>query len=176
MDDLILIALEAEAPSMVSWDNVFFTGVGKINAALTAATLIEKHKPKRVWNFGTCGGITMGQGLHKMTKFVERDRIPCPLTLDSIVKPDPIEISFGEGYTCSTGDDFVMDPNLAIPADVVEMEAYAIAKACKRAGVEFLCYKYVSDSANENSDTDWINSVSKGQNLYKGVYNDRVDR
>ena len=46
MKDLILIALESEAPTMAKWDNVFFTGVGKINAALTAARLIEKHNPQ----------------------------------------------------------------------------------------------------------------------------------
>lgn len=171
MDDIILIALEAEAPNMAQWDNVFFTGVGKINAAITAATLIEKYKPKRVWNFGTCGGITLGTGLHRMTNFVERDRSPCPLTLGSIAKPDPIAISFGEGYTCSTGDDFVMDPNLDIPADVVEMEAFAIAKACKRTGVEFRCYKYVSDNANEHSDVDWVESVSNGESLYMETFN-----
>lgn len=169
MDDIILIALEAEAPEMSKWDNVFFTGVGKVNAAITAATLIEKYKPKRVWNFGTCGGITVQNGLHRVYNFVERDRVGCPLSLG--LPSEPNLISFGEGYTCSTGDDFVMDPNLEIPADVVEMEAYAIAKACKRAGVEFVCYKYVSDGANENSDIDWVESVSDGESHYIEVFN-----
>lgn len=169
MDDLILIALEAEAPKMATWDNVFFTGVGKINAAITAARLIEKHKPKRVWNFGTCGGITLGKGLHQMHQFVERDRSRCPASLGLPAEDNLLK--FGEGYICSTGDDFVMDPDLEIPADVVEMEAYAIAKACARAGVEFRCYKYVSDGANEDSATDWIESVSNGEPHYIEVFN-----
>ena len=169
MNDIILIALEAESPEMASWDNVFFTDVGKINAAITAATLIERYKPKRVWNFGTCGGITLGKGLHQMHNFVERDRSPCPASLE-IFQEDNL-ISFGEGYTCSTGDDFVMDPNLEIPADVVEMEAYAIAKACKRAGVEFRCYKYVSDGANEDSADDWVQSVHEGEPYYIEAFN-----
>ena len=164
MNDIILIALEAEAPHMAKWDNVFFTGVGKINAAITAATLIEKYKPKRVWNFGTAGGITLNTGLHQVHNIVERDRVGCPVSLG--LPSEPNLISFGEGYTCSTGDDFVMNPNLEIPADVVEMEAYAIAKACKHAGVEFVCYKYVSDGANENSDVDWVASVSNGEQFY----------
>ena len=42
MKDLILVALEQEAPSMAKWDNVFFTGVGKVNAGITAARLIQK--------------------------------------------------------------------------------------------------------------------------------------
>ena len=28
---------------MASWDNVFFTGVGKVNAGITAGRLIEEH-------------------------------------------------------------------------------------------------------------------------------------
>lgn len=171
MDEVILIALEAEAPEMADWDNVFFTGVGKINAALTAAEVIAEHKPRVVWNFGTCGGITLAQGIYEMKNFVERDRASCPASLNAVVKPESNLISFGEGYTCSTGDDFVMDPNLSIPADVVEMEAYAIAKACKRAGVEFRCYKYVSDGANEDSADDWVESVSKGEPFYVEIYN-----
>lgn len=173
MNDLILIALREEAPNMANWDNVFFTGVGKINAAVVAATLIERYKPKRVWNFGTCGGITLDTGLYEMNNFVERDRGKCPSTIDEVVKPESLFIEFGEGYTCSTGDDFVMDSNLEIPADVVEMEAYAIAKACKLAGVDFRCYKYVSDGANEDSARDWAESVSLGESLYIKTFNGR---
>ena len=43
--DIILIALKEEAPNMSKWDNVFFTGVGKVNAAIKASALIEKYKP-----------------------------------------------------------------------------------------------------------------------------------
>ena len=58
MKDLILIALESEAPTMAKWDNVFFTGVGKINAALTAARLIEKVSEKSPYALGTKNVIT----------------------------------------------------------------------------------------------------------------------
>ena len=166
MNEIIIMALEAEAPSLSKRDNVFFSGVGKINAALSAAELIAAHKPKVVYNFGTCGGITLGKGLHQMHNFVERDRAGCPASLNTIIKPSPLLISIGEGYTCSTGDDFVTDSNLEIPADVVDMEAFAIAKACKRAGVEFRCYKYVSDGANSDSVDDWIANVAGGEHLY----------
>jgi adenosylhomocysteine nucleosidase len=70
------------------------------------------------------------------------------------------------GLTCSTGDNFVMDPQLLIPADLVDMEAYAIAKACEKHHVEFLCFKYVSDQANATADTDWRESVAHGQLHY----------
>ena len=162
MRDIILIALEQEAPSMAKWDNVFFTGVGKVNAALTAAKLIERHNPRTVWNFGTAGGIKLDKGLFEMKNFVERDKGECPPAIEVMLPKDPNTISMGIGHTCSTGDNFVTDPNLAIPAHVVDMEAFAIAKACINQHVEFKCYKFVSDSA-DNGDTDWLENVSKGE-------------
>ena len=130
MKEIILIALEHEAPNMAKWDNVFFTGVGKINAALTAAKVIQKFKPNRIWNFGTAGGIKLEQGCYEMVNFVERDKGKCPESIEVMLPKDPVSLSFGVGYTCSTGDNFVTDPNLEIPAHVVDMEAFAIAKAC----------------------------------------------
>lgn len=170
MKDLILIALEQEAPNMAKWDNVFFTGVGKVNAALTAARLIQKFKPIRVWNFGTAGGIKLDTGCYEMTNFVERDKGKCPEALELMLPKDPITISMGVGYTCSTGDNFVTDPNLEHPAHVVDMEAFAIAKACTNRKVDFKCYKYVSDSADESADTSWLENVAKGEEHFIEVY------
>ena len=172
MKDLILIALEHEAPNMAKWDNVYFTGVGKINAAITAARLIEKFNPVRVWNFGTAGGIMLNHGCHEMVNFVERDKGKCPDAIEIMLPKDPISLSFGVGYTCSTGDNFVTDPNLEIPAHVVDMEAFAIAKACKQRGIDFKCYKYVSDRADESADTTWLENVSKGEEHFIKIYKD----
>ena len=174
MKDLILIALKNEAPSMAKWDNVFFTGVGKINAAMTASKLIERYQPRTVWNFGTAGGIKLDHGCYEMVNFVERDKGKCPEALEVMLPKDPITISFGVGYTCSTGDNFVTDPNLEHPAHVVDMEAFAIAKACQDANVEFKCYKYVSDSADESADTSWVENVAKGEEHFINIYSDKI--
>jgi adenosylhomocysteine nucleosidase len=173
MKDIILIALPTEAPSMKTWDNVFFTGVGKVNAAITASAVIQKYKPETVWNFGTAGGITPGlNGTVQMHNFVQRDMMCCEFGFNLGQTPfeEGVVLSIGEGYTCSTGDNFVSDPNLAIPADVVDMEAYAIAKACQFHGVEFKCYKYISDSADENANTEWHETVANGESDYIRLY------
>jgi adenosylhomocysteine nucleosidase len=166
--DLILIALQDEAPDMTYSMKVFYTGVGKVNAAMTASELIVKYNPKRVINFGTAGGITVKSGFHQVTKFVQRDMICCEL--GSLPGQTPFEegviLDNGIGLTCSTGDNFVTDSNLLIPADVVDMEAYAIAKVCKKYNIEFLCYKFISDGANEDSSNDWRTTVSRGQVHY----------
>ena len=90
--DIILIALEHEAPKMAKWENVFFTGVGKVNAALIAGKLIERFQPRTVWNFGTAGGIKLGLGLHEMKNFVERDKGKCPESIN-IVLPKHVLIN-----------------------------------------------------------------------------------
>ena len=172
MNDLILLAIREEAPSLASHQNVFFTGVGKVNAALTAARLIEKHRPKRVWNFGTAGGITVGSGLHLCTRFVQRDMDVAPLGFKPGQTPyeEHIVLHFGEhGLVCSSGDSFVTNPDLVLPADLVDMEAYALAKACSATKTEFICHKYISDRADGTSSTDWSENVRMGEASYLQV-------
>ena len=168
MKTLVLVALLNEAPDMGNLPFVFFTGVGKVNAAARTAQLIERYKPNHIINFGTAGGITQGAGFYNIKRFVQRD-MNC-LGLGFPVGQTPYdevnEIEFGEGLTCSTGDDFVEHPVLTIPADVVDMEAYAIAKACHLNKVDFSCYKYITDQADGNAAIDWQLQAAKGQDHY----------
>jgi len=125
MKTVILVALPSEAPNLRHMMNVFYTGVGKVNASLTAAHVIERYQPDCVINIGTAGGITAGPGLHECTQFVQRDITCQALGCADGQTPfeDDIVLSTGSnGLTCSTGDDFVMNPKLDIPADVVDME------------------------------------------------------
>ena len=73
MNDIILIAIREEAPDLSHMMSLFYTGVGKVNAAMTAAEVITKYRPKRVINFGTAGGITVAPGFYQCTQFVQRD-------------------------------------------------------------------------------------------------------
>lgn len=178
MNDLIFIALKEEAPAMARWKNVFYTGVGKVNAAMVASAVIKEHNPKRVWNFGTAGGITVDAGIHQMKKFVQRDMQCCEFGFEAGQTPfeeDSRIITFGQGLTCSTGDNFVSDPNLEIPADVVDMEAYALAKVCQYHNVDFKCYKYISDSADENANKEWHETVADGEQYYINTYLENVN-
>ena len=166
MKDIIIMALEHEAPKMAKWENVFFSGVGKVNAALTAGKLIERFQPRTVWNFGTAGGIKLGTGLHEMKNFVERDKGKCPESIELVLPTDPQVISYGIGFTCSTGDNFVTDPNLEIPAHVVDMEAYALALVCERMNIPFRCFKFISDSGNIK---EWEQNVNKGTRIFEST-------
>ena len=167
-DTIILIALPEEAPDLAHMMNLFYTGVGKVNAAIVASEVIAKYRPRRIINFGTAGGITVEPGFYQCTRFVQRD-MTCE-ALGCVPGQTPFEtrvhIGNSTGLTCSTGDNFVMNPELEVPADVVDMEAYAIAKACAKYHVEFECWKYISDQANHDAHNDWKQQVAQGQSHY----------
>ena len=176
MNNIILIALEQEAPNMASWDNVFFTGVGKVNAGITAGKIIERYKPHTVFNFGTAGGVSVSSGIHEIKNFIQRDMKCCELGFEEGQTPfeeDSI-ISFGDiinDMCCSTGDNFVSgDTDDWAITDVVDMEAYAIAKACKQADINFRCFKYISDQADANANKDWHETVANGEQEYIKIY------
>lgn len=170
MDDLVILALREEAPELAHWPYVFFSGLGKINAAAAASLLIERYHPRRVINFGTAGGITVGSGLHTVTRFLQRDMRCTALGVELGRTPfesTPVILDLGSpGLTCSSGDDFVTDPKLELACDLVDMEAYAIAKVCWMRQIKFECYKWVSDRANDAASTDWQQSVAAGQDHY----------
>lgn len=167
-NNLILIALPDEAPSLEGCRGVKFTGLGKVNAASNAARLIERVKPTRVFNFGTAGGITVGPGFYKCTTFIERDMIIYDMGKVHHHVLGPITMGKG-GLRLSTGDNFVTDPSTITDADLVDMEGYAIARVCKALDIEFHCYKYVSDHADSNANEHWLANVHMGQEHYKKI-------
>ena len=168
MNDLVLIAIREEAPDLAYMMNLFYTGVGKVNAAIVASEVIAKYRPRRIINFGTAGGITVAPGFYQCTQFVQRDMTCEALGCVSGQTPFESSVHIGNstGLICSTGDNFVMNPTLEIPADIVDMEAYAIAKACAKYNVEFVCWKYISDQANQDAHNDWQQQVAQGQSHY----------
>ena len=163
------MALAQEAPELAERSDVFFTGVGKVNAAACTAEIIHRYQPQQIINFGTAGGITVGAGLHEATRFVQRDMLCTELGVAPGQTPfeSDVMIELGTaGLICSTGDNFVSDNALEIPADLVDMEAYAIAKVCQRSGVAFQCWKFVTDKADVDAAQDWQELVGAGQSLY----------
>lgn len=74
-------------------------------------------------------------------------------------------IYHSEGVICGTGDQFVTSvPELE--CDIVDMEAFAIAKACFKSNVNFYCWKYISDSANDDASGDWKENIARGAKLF----------
>ena len=170
-ETLIIIALEDECPRelMKGW-RVVYSGIGKVNALISLSEAVSEERPKTVINFGTAGSVDPSlQGLKEVTSFKQRDMDVRPLGFEIGETPydDINDISSGRpGLSCGTGDNFVSSAQ-NIDTDLFDMEAYAIAKFCLLNELEFYCYKFVSDNANDEAAEDWKNNVSKGANEFK---------
>lgn len=174
MNELILFALESESPTFFQkYNNVFEIGVGKVNSAINTMYLINLYKPKRIINLGTAGGITVESGIYRINKFFQHDVNLMALGL----KPGQhfndinsvIELE-GEGKSCASGDLFVTEPNkLRLNCDIIEMEAYSVAKAAISTNTQFEVYKYITDIADDAAPLTWQEHVSKGEQHYYSV-------
>ena len=183
---LIVSALASELPNAQP-KNLLFTGGGKVNAThILTRYLVSNPHIKTVINFGTCGGIhgvTKGE-LVKVTTFVQGDMYCGTLTKGKgITFGDDVAIAgtinFGtEGVICRTQDQFVDDLETLDKLqyilegnkfNIVDMEAYALAKVCAYMNVDFVCYKYVSDDVNDEASGEWEENVSKGEPLFYDV-------
>tara|TARA_B100001063_G_scaffold101877_1_gene95087 strand:- start:887 stop:1420 length:534 start_codon:yes stop_codon:yes gene_type:complete len=168
MNRIFVAALKEETPGL----NFFhFTGAGKINATYNLTKLIQKYRPDEIINFGTAGAITKNlEGVIECTQFFQRDMDVSAL-LNLKIGETPFDnineiILSKNGYSCGTGDSFVTGA-ISINVDVVDMEAYALAKVCKLEKVNFRCFKFISDNADESAKVDWIENYKKGAKLFK---------
>ena len=167
---LILVAVEAElSQEDLPEFQIHYTGVGKINASIKTLEIIRDHSPTQLINYGTAGSLNKKlKGLVEVTQFFQRDMDASPLGFEIGQTPfdDVKEIKFGNGgYSCGTGDSFVTQtPKLK--TDLVDMEAYAIAKICYLKDIKFRSFKYISDNADGGANDDWIKNVSMGKKLF----------
>ena len=61
--------------------------------------------------------------------------------------------------------------------DIVDMEAYSYAKFCKINKLNFICFKFISDNADNEAGKDWSKAFKKGakefslffQKEYEGI-------
>ena len=169
MNIMIISALREEVRGLN--ESVMFTGVGKINATKKLERQFGKSSfrlPDLVINYGTAGKTTESLSvgnLYEVGKFVQRDMMVTELGFKEYETPfdDTYIIENGRSdLTCGTGDSFWTPKNKEI-FEIVDMEAYALAKVCQDYGVEFRCFKFISDGGNPD---EWKENVSKGSVLF----------
>ena len=169
-DTLILVALADELPKpRLPQRRIAHTGVGKVNAAITAEREIASKRPKTIINFGTAGSLSpQHHGLVEVGRFFQRDMDVRELgfALGQTPFEDNAPIDFGRGgLSCGTGDGFVTAPP-ELKTDLVDMEAYAIATSARDHQIDFYCFKYISDQADDAAATTWQENVQKGADLF----------
>ena len=189
---LVVMALPAESAGRFEQAgvDVLYTGVGKINAAIALTRRFAQYRsvrraPPMVVNFGTAGSAgVQARMLVACRRFVDRDMDVAALGYDLGVTPFdqlPPMLEFAPRFTalteavCGTGDSFATRAH-SIRCDVVDMEAYALAKACRVEGADFACAKYVSDGADEHAARHWRENVAGAADAFVGLYRELLSR
>lgn len=159
-------------------------GVGKVNAALTAQTMILEYKTDILVNTGIAGAI---DNTLKIGDIVVADRV-CEHDMDTSAVGDPVgfisgldmiyidsdketsglikksaeELGYNACYgTVASGDVFVSDDaqrrriKEIFNASAAEMEGAAVGHVCIMNNVPFAVLRVISDSANDESKMDY---------------------
>lgn len=169
---IIVAALEVETPGLEFFAPVIYTGVGKVNAAIKMCEAILLYRPDLVINYGSAGAVSSNSGLLKVDTFVQWDIDVRGLGIARGVTPYSGEsLPKARGIVLASGDTFVTNAarqlkGLDIAVDIIDMEAYALHKACEHHKTPFVCYKYVTDATDEDAPTDWQENVAKGSVLF----------
>ena len=177
-DILIVCALEIETQGQLEDYDVLYTGVGKVNATLKLTRKFGKFGSyipyDLVINYGTAGSRKIKKKqLVDCTKFIQRDmdvtglgfmRGETPFEQDPpfVIQQQNVEFNpIGRNATCGTGDNFAEDKTQYY-GEVVDMEAYALAKVCYTYDVPFISFKYITDGADEQAHEDWEKNLADG--------------
>jgi adenosylhomocysteine nucleosidase len=187
---LIVCALEIETQGQLEGYDVLYTGVGKVNATYKLTQKFGKHGSfvpyDLIINYGTAGSRKIKKKtLVDCTKFIQRDmdvtglgfmrgETPFedkpPITIESTSEFNPI----GRKATCGSGDNFVEDRSQYY-GEVVDMEAYALAKVCHYYNVPFISFKYITDGADEQAHEDWEANLADGIIEFKEKVLDKLE-
>lgn len=163
---------------------VLYCGVGKVNAAIALTRELTRYALRsqampRVLNFGSAGSRRHAAGtLVGCHEFVQRDMDVSGLGFELGVTPydeAPSRLRFEPVFqhlpqaVCGSGDSFATG---AVPMDcaVVDMEAYALAKACWLERAPFACAKYVTDGADHAAADDWQRNLHRAADEFLSLY------
>jgi adenosylhomocysteine nucleosidase len=201
-DYLVIVAMPEETGGIFAANNinVVYTGLGKVNATYALMSELARRaqnnrRPAVVINFGTAGSALFPtHSLVECTRFVQRDIDLSPLGFPRGVTPFDAESavltscgffpSMKQGI-CGSGDNFETahstPPKDAAGAstsandlcfNVVDMEAYALAKVCVREGLDFVCVKYITDGAGSEAGNDWAANLPRAAEAFLQLFSE----
>ena len=184
-DIAVIVALPMETQGLFDAQKipVHYCGIGKINAAFKTAEVILKTGCKHVLNLGTAGSH----------KFPTHSTIECHGFVQRDMDLSPLGFPFGQtpmdevpglievprllpdlpGGVCGTGDRFEVGPP-QLECDLVDMEAYAIAKVCKKLGVGLTAVKYITDGSDDKAHEDWFENLKPASRKLLEIYTQLV--
>ena len=179
----LFVAIPSEFPRERCPEGIelIYTGVGKVNAAICAASHLMETDPGTVivLNYGSAGSsIHPVHSLLRCRRFRQADMDARPLAeqghtpFDELLYPHlerDILVFDDQGTLCTTQDSFQQKPIY----EVNDMEAYGIAKVCRIRGIDFTAYKFISDSGDPD---DWADNHHLGIGQFSEILRDYADR
>lgn len=183
---LIVMALPLESQGVFERAGipVLFCGVGKVNATYALTRRLADYAQAglalpHVFNLGTAGSRQHPAGtLIECSAFVQRDMDVTGLGIPLGVTPFeelPARIEFPSLFpellqgVCGSGDSFATAA-CALECDVMDMEAYALAKVCRLERAPFTAVKYVTDGADDAAGQDWQSNLHRAADLLLETY------
>ena len=163
---------------------IFQTGIGKINSAMNMTDILNSYNEVDVVvNFGSCGNLKN----HKVGEVIEVGEVYNNIDVRPFAEygctpetPD-CEIKLSDsGVKCFTTDQIYDNTRtdyakkyleMINKCDIVDMECYSLAYVCKKYGVDFKSYKWVSDDGNIDS---WEENAAIGFENFKKVLPNHV--
>jgi len=170
---LLVMAAEAEyGPSLRRLFTPLMTGVGPVEAAVAMGAELARLQgqgllPDLVVSLGSAGSRKLEQtGIYQATSVSYRDMDASPLGFEKGVTPFldlpakvplPLRVPGIETATLSTGAAIVSGAAYdAITEDMVDMETFAVLRACQLFSVPLIALRGISDGADELSHVgDW---------------------
>lgn len=163
---LVIMATEAEyGPALRQRIRPVITGVGPVEAAIGAARALEAcldlgTLPDYVLSLGSAGSATLEQGkVYQVTAVSYRDMDASPLGFTKGVTPFldhpvnmplPVRLAGIATARLSTGANIVSgQAYAAIDADMVDMETFALLRACQHFDIPLIGLRGISDGARE---------------------------
>lgn len=185
-DVLVVVALADESAGLLEQAGaaVLYTGVGKVNATYALTRRLVEYRAQgrtmpRVLNLGTAGSRVYPTGsLVACHRFIQRDMDATALGFAPGATPfDPtpaelivdVQLPDLPAALCSSGDSFLTGDH-PLAGEVVEMEAFALARVCLAEGASFACAKYVTDGIDAQSAGDWSGGLSAAAEALASVY------
>lgn len=181
---LILMALEMESRGRFDTLPVIYTGVGKVNAAYGLMKAIREHAPTHIINLGSAGSGHFNTGeLVNCTAFIQRDMDAT--ALDFALHQTPFDkmpplLHYGEHLSdfpkavCGSGDNFHTAGTHA-EYNVMDMEAYALARICQQENLPFICIKYISDGADHTAANNWEKALEDGAEKLRKAWDQSIN-
>lgn len=159
---LVVAATRSEAAYVPDGVPVVITGMGKSHAAVETTRALLAYGDTTgltVLNIGTAGALRDEYvGLYRPSVVINHDISAEAIRALGHDPEERIALASGDGTVLASGDVFVTDPavreRLAQHSELVDMEAFGVALACQRVGVDLELVKHVSDKADEGA-FDW---------------------